>query len=406
MEEHAVPQNITSYQFHLIGNMTIKQFLILLVGVVIGFLLYTTNLPAFIKWPVVFLVGGTVIGMAFVPYEDRSLDQWFVNFIKAIYHPTQYFWKRAAILPGYFSYNPRADASSRYAGPPIDLSKYRSQQVTQYLSTLHPTSTLPALDPLDLFSATASTNMSSLFNSVAPASGVTPGKDTKVITKPSLHVQPRRLGGVEVFRGVSSSQTVSFMPTPAQAAGDNQLDVFRQPGMVRNQTDNLAQVPSDSTRLAIHHEAMVAPSEKTVISTGLELGATEDPLSTATEEKVAAAYVSPAEINTMDVLTTPMPAVFNKDLPFPSLPTQNNILIGMVHNQQHAIVPGAIVEILDSEHNTVRAMKTNNLGQFYISTALKPGSYFVATEKDDLRFPTYVVEANNSVLLPIDISAV
>ena len=69
MIEHPVPQNITAYQFHLIGNMTIKQFLILLVGAGLAFLFYTTNLPGIIKWPLILIFFGGGAMAAFVPMK-------------------------------------------------------------------------------------------------------------------------------------------------------------------------------------------------------------------------------------------------------------------------------------------------------------------------------------------------
>ena len=58
-----------------------------------------------------------------------------------------------------------------------------------------------------------------------------------------------------------------------------------------------------------------------------------------------------------------LPAVFDRNLPFPSLPTQPNMLVGMVHDQQGKIIPNAIIEILDEKGSTL-GYETNTLGQF------------------------------------------
>lgn len=96
MQQHPVPQQISSYQFHLVGDMTLKQFLELAGGVVVGILFYATGLPGFIKWPLILAsvaVGGA---MAFVPFEDRPLEQWFVAFFRSVYSPTLFFWNKAS----------------------------------------------------------------------------------------------------------------------------------------------------------------------------------------------------------------------------------------------------------------------------------------------------------------------
>ena len=36
MREHPIPQDITGYKFHIIGSMTLKQFLEIAIGVIVG----------------------------------------------------------------------------------------------------------------------------------------------------------------------------------------------------------------------------------------------------------------------------------------------------------------------------------------------------------------------------------
>src|SRR5260221_1033065 len=104
MQEHPVPQNVTGYEFHLIGQMTLKQFFTAGVGVLFAIITNATNLPTIFKFPLIFLFGVGGFGMAFVPYEGRSLDKWFLAFIRSIYHPTLFFWKKTNPVPEAFSY--------------------------------------------------------------------------------------------------------------------------------------------------------------------------------------------------------------------------------------------------------------------------------------------------------------
>ena len=94
MEQHPVPQNVTTFQFRLIGDMTIKQFGYLAGGAILGFICYKLPIPVFFSFPLgvgVFLLG---FGMAFVPIEERPMDIWILSFIKSIYNPTLYTWQR------------------------------------------------------------------------------------------------------------------------------------------------------------------------------------------------------------------------------------------------------------------------------------------------------------------------
>src|SRR5260221_3844533 len=93
-EQHPVPQNISSYQFHLVGDMTLKQFLELAAGVVVGIIFYATGLPSLIKWPLIFLSAGFGAALAFIPFEERPLEQWIFAFFRSIYSPTLFHWEK------------------------------------------------------------------------------------------------------------------------------------------------------------------------------------------------------------------------------------------------------------------------------------------------------------------------
>lgn len=112
MIQHPIPQNVTGYQFRLIGDMTIKQFVYLSVGVGLAIGFYYTNLFFFIKWFFVLLsaVGGFAI--AFMPLEERPLDQWLINYFRAIYRPTFFIWQKHPTTPDYFQFQPSTTVRS------------------------------------------------------------------------------------------------------------------------------------------------------------------------------------------------------------------------------------------------------------------------------------------------------
>lgn len=102
MENHPIPQQISSYQFRLVGDMTLKQFFQVGGGALIAILIYSSGLPVYIKWPLIiisFLLG---VALAFFPLEDRPLSKWLFLFIKSIYAPTLYVWMTNYKKPNYF----------------------------------------------------------------------------------------------------------------------------------------------------------------------------------------------------------------------------------------------------------------------------------------------------------------
>lgn len=101
--QHPIPQEISSYQFRLVGDMTLKQFFQVAAGALIALLIYSSNLAAFIKWPLMlifFLIG---IALAFFPLEDRPLEKWIILFFKSIYAPTKFAWVKTKNPTSYFA---------------------------------------------------------------------------------------------------------------------------------------------------------------------------------------------------------------------------------------------------------------------------------------------------------------
>src|SRR3990167_2357057 len=109
MEQHAIPQNISSYQFRLVGDMTLKQFFQLAGGFLVAFIFYSTPLLPIIKWPFVIFSALLGVALAFLPLEERPLERWIFAFFKAIYAPTMYFWQKTAVPMKFFQEEPATD---------------------------------------------------------------------------------------------------------------------------------------------------------------------------------------------------------------------------------------------------------------------------------------------------------
>ena len=102
VEQHPVPQHIASYEFRLVGNMTLKQFGYLAGGTVIALIFYALPIADFFKWPLVIFSGFLGFAFAFLPIEERPLSIWIAAFFKAIFSPTQFIWQKKAKKPAIF----------------------------------------------------------------------------------------------------------------------------------------------------------------------------------------------------------------------------------------------------------------------------------------------------------------
>src|SRR5687767_3807941 len=127
VQQHPIPQNVTQFQFRLVGDMTLKQFLELAAGIVVGLIFYAAPLPFFFKWPLVIIAVATGASMAFLPIEGRPLEQWILAFIRSIYAPTVYTWQKEGATPP----QPISPPTPSTPSPQPVIAPITTQSVTQ-----------------------------------------------------------------------------------------------------------------------------------------------------------------------------------------------------------------------------------------------------------------------------------
>lgn len=197
-QQHPIPQNVMQVEFKLIGNLTIRQFVYAAVGVVFFYIAITSPIPGFIRMPVAFLglIGG--LALAFLPLEDRGLDQWAKNFLGAIFSPTQRIWRKEPEPPEYFlsEYTNLVKAEALAVAPSTARGR-----LAEYLATSEKKKALSALDKreedffsrLNLEPKTASGGVASPLPpppSFAPSEEVTEGKPPPTPEAPMAASQP------------------------------------------------------------------------------------------------------------------------------------------------------------------------------------------------------------------------
>jgi hypothetical protein len=121
MDLHPIPRQITTFEFKLIGFMTIKQFGYVLLAGVVGYLFFLAipiQILNIVVGVVIFSVG---LLFAFVPINDRPLDVFIRNLARRLNSPTQYVFRKNNVALRifdelYFEANPHivlAHADSR-----------------------------------------------------------------------------------------------------------------------------------------------------------------------------------------------------------------------------------------------------------------------------------------------------
>lgn len=365
MREHPLPQDVTGYQFHIVGNMTLKQFVEIGAGCVAGFFIYTTNLLPFIKWPLIGVAVSIGAFAAFIPFEERPFDHWIITFFRVIYKPTKFFWKRKPKIPDFFLY----EAKDLPQLPvEVDLSPARRQRIRDFITSINQNA---YSDPYEEYVEKRASEILTSFSFIT-------AKQTQIVKrnqKPSLTVRVRDLKPEE-----------------------KEIDGANNP---INTGKNMAKKALATSQVA----ADISIPEMGMV--GVQGSSTED----TTEENIAltgaqssAAFVEstvPATRLTANVDQT----VFNAQLPFPSTPTQPNKPVGMVLGPNNELLAGAIIEITTADGVVVRAVKSNSLGQFFVTTPLQDGSYVVRAEKDGFNFGQQQLILTNKILEPIEIRA-
>jgi len=195
MNQHPVPQNVTQYQFRLVGDMTLKQFLELASGLVLAVLFYSSNLLFIFKAPLILLSVFFGIALAFFPIEDRPLDQWIINFVHAIYKPTRFTWKKTNKIPTIFTFTAHPIAATNTITKTI---KAPTQKINNT-----PSSELSQAEDVQIKS------LNSLF-STTPTSPISPTIQNNVIVdKPAITVRKLKAAEKTVPPPISPAKPVS-----------------------------------------------------------------------------------------------------------------------------------------------------------------------------------------------------
>jgi len=94
MEQHAIPRQITNFEFKLIGFLTLKQFIYLLVFLLSAYALYSLFPIPILNILFAVILAGIGIVFALVPIYDRPADVWIKNIYKKLISPTQFLYKK------------------------------------------------------------------------------------------------------------------------------------------------------------------------------------------------------------------------------------------------------------------------------------------------------------------------
>jgi hypothetical protein len=174
MNEHPVPRNVTGFQFQLIGFMTLKQFGYLVTGALIAFVFFKAPI-SFFRFPIAAVFFCVGAAFAFLPVQERPLDEWIVNLIKSVYQPTQFTWEKEIHIPSLFQVKTTRAKKTRTVSP--ENQNDTKAKLNTYLSSIAPKEE----ERLDALESKTLARVSDLFGQHIPI---------KQVEVPKIHQAP------------------------------------------------------------------------------------------------------------------------------------------------------------------------------------------------------------------------
>lgn len=377
MDNHPIPQDITGFEFKLIGDMTIKQFAYLATGTILGWLAFSLPVSFLIKFPfmAVFITFG--VSFAFFSIEGRPVDTMIINYLKAAFSPTKYIYLPAAQKQSAVNNQQSANVPSPALSQTTLIHKEENKLDKREFDFFHMLS--------QMLSPTASSqSVGESEESSKPyiITAHTPGEKKKEDPPP-----PPEEHKIEVLVQQSQNLAKELEQAKEEEKKDIGLPTYDQAHQKVLELEGLlSQTQTEKQKL-----------EEEILSLRRQL---------ETQKNVYTPSVAAAPKETKNVRV--IPKELGKAAGIPIAPEFPNVISGIIKDPRGNPLPNILVEVKDQEGNPVRAFKTNALGQFSASTALSNGSYTIEFEDPNAanKFDTVAFRADGNVILPIEVISV
>lgn len=416
MEQHPVPRNITGFQFHLIGDMTLKQFGELLAGVILGYIAIKLPFPTFISWPLGTMFALLGVAFAFLPIQERPLDRWLIAFLRSIYSPTQFLWQKGNEPPSILLPTARAQKVDLAPAHVSQMEESR-QKLQAYLTTLpkrphetidrHETEQLQRMTAL--FGAKATRGESQLQPVSASPTPIPQAPPPKPPTPPPQKVVASNPPATPVSTAVSLPPKQPEHQQPKQPELPPLIETPQQQTPLQEAKIVTEAIEKVEEQLAKNHipKERYFELEKKLIELNTERERLTSEL-VALKRSLLEGENLPKPPAEAAKLTTPPTsqgtAAPRQTTPAPSFMQIPNIITGTVKDRQGNLLPNIIITIKDKNGVPQRALKSNRLGQFATTTPLTNGAYVVELEDPQkiYFFDTIELSLTNSVIPPLE----
>lgn len=404
MENHPIPQDVTGFQFKLIGEMTIRQFAYLGVGVVVAWIFLSIPLPVAVRIPASLFFAAAGFAFAFLPIDGRPLDTMIVNFLKALTSPDQFIYKKVG--GALFRFPHVQPAAAKTASPTITRSQLEA--MLYKLSTKsHPENQYDRKEESFLESVATLLQTSSVTTTAQkppppppkpqlqphPVSVTQSFVEHVVIKQPAPQETMTDLEkkAKEVAEELKEAKAKSDLAKAKEAAPHTVPETKEAHEKVAALDAQLAQLQSQKEQL-----------EKELIFLHEQMAVQKQNVFVPIQAQQPAAQPKPLQATKRVRL---IPKNMEKGAGVPFMPDVPNLIVGIIKDPRGNVLPNILVEIKDNDGNPVRAFKTNGVGQFASATSLQNGVYTILFEdpKSEQQFEATQIEAKGEILQPLEV---
>src|SRR5260221_360618 len=360
MDNHPIPQDVTNFQFHLIGDLTLKQFGYLIASVILAWIMFVFPIffPLKFFFSLIFL--GVGVLLAFVPLEGRPSDLMLMHFLKALFIPNQYVYQTGIAAKTHIANQPQPK--------PLPQKKEDGNEKV-FLESSFPAGVVPQAQQTP--SQPAFVNPTQAPN--IPDTPANTKDEAPNVAEEEAHLEE------ELTEAKAEEATAATGTQEALQAHEKVQQLEAQLHEVFLQKQDLEKQVLDLKA------QLVEKQQRAVFTPGT---AVETPKETSHVMKI--------------------PRQLGKSVGLPFVSDVPNLLTGIVKDSRGNVLPNILIEVKDKDDNAVSAFKTNNLGQFASATPLLNGIYTVSFEDSTGKhmFDTVEMEAIGEIFLPIEVISV
>lgn len=357
MTQHPVPQNVIEVEFKLFGSFTLKQFSKILIGALIGTIIFVLPIPGIIKLPLSFISVVLGLGMAITP----ALGTWLSGFTKAMFVSPRYVWIREVAPPDILKAKEVTTTTAK------DMKVGVAKKSTKI-----------DIDKIDLKQIYG--------NSYTAASTAAPAIQSVQAAETEMDLKPDK------------TSEDNFVRVYEDVFGENIFDKSKETALDNYYKQEFIEKPKEET--SIENKIENYKKEIENLKYSLSMLSKDESYKDKEEQILSRINDLYREIKVLDdpQLSTGnvQPVIRNQSLQ--TTISQGKIINGIIVDKKDIPISNALISFVNKQKNVIYRTKSSSDGKFSTGTPIPMGTYAVVIEEEKHKFHTYLVEVESKNL--------